>query len=98
AKHYEFWGRGDGQGQFAIKNVRPGQYTLHAIADGGLGEFSKADVKVESGKALELGSLEWKPVRHGTQLLEIGIPNRSAAEFRHGDHYWQWGLYNEYPK
>jgi rhamnogalacturonan endolyase len=98
AKHYEFWGRGDEQGRFAIKAIRPGQYTLHAIADGVLGEFSKIDVKVEAGKALDLGSLEWKPARFGKQVWEIGIPNRSAAEFRHGGHYWQWGLYNEYPK
>ena len=26
------------------------------------------------------------------------MPDRSAAEFRHGDHYWQWGLYNLYPQ
>jgi len=37
-------------------------------------------------------------VRYGRQLWEIGIPNRSAEEFRHGDHYWQWGLYNLYPQ
>jgi len=34
----------------------------------------------------------------GRMLWEIGIPDRSAAEFRHGDHYWKWGLYNDYAK
>jgi rhamnogalacturonan endolyase len=38
------------------------------------------------------------PVRYGKQLWEIGTPDRSAAEFRHGDHYWQWGLYLKYPE
>jgi rhamnogalacturonan endolyase len=47
---------------------------------------------------LELGEVKWRPVRFGKQLWEIGIPDRTAAEFRHGDHYWEWGLYNEYPK
>ena len=42
--------------------------------------------------------MTWIPVRYGRQLWEIGIPNRSAEEFRHGDHYWQWGLYNLYPQ
>ncbi len=98
AKHYEFWVRGDAQGRFRIPKVRPGGYTLHAIADGVLGEFAKTGVEVAEGKSLELGRLEWRPVRNGRQVWEIGVPNRSAEEFRHGDHYWQWGLYNEYPK
>ncbi len=52
---------------------------------------------VEAGKTTNLGELTWRPVRYGRQLWEIGVPNRSAEEFRHGDHYWQWGLYNLYP-
>lgn len=41
--------------------------------------------------------LTWTPVRYGRQIWEIGIPNRSAEEFRHGDHYWVWGLPQFYP-
>ena len=26
------------------------------------------------------------------------MPDRTAREFRHGDHYWQWGLYFDYAK
>jgi len=63
-----------------------------------LGEFAKTDVTVATGQSLDLGRLEWKPVRSGRQLWEIGIPDRTAGEFRHGDHYYQWGLYNQYPK
>ncbi|HLX63161.1 MAG TPA: polysaccharide lyase family protein [Planctomycetota bacterium] len=98
AKHYEFWTRADEQGRFTIPNVRAGTYTLRAIADGVLGEFVKTNIAVKAGDKIDLGTLEWKPVRFGTQLWEIGIPNRSAEEFLHGDHYWQWGLYNDYPK
>jgi rhamnogalacturonan endolyase len=47
---------------------------------------------------LDLGQLRWQPQRFGRQLWEIGIPNRSGEEFRHGDRYWQWGLYNDYPE
>ena len=98
AKHYEFWVRADDKGNFSIPNVRPGTYTLHAIADGVLGDFSQPNVTVESGKPLDLGTVQWQPVRYGKQLWDIGIPNRKASEFLHGDHYWKWGLYNEYPK
>jgi rhamnogalacturonan endolyase len=98
AKHYQFWARADDKGAFRIPNVRPGTYTLRAIADGVLGEFSKADVAVAAGKTLALGRLAWSPPRYGKQLWEIGVPDRSAGEFRHGDRYWVWGLYNEYPR
>ncbi len=98
AKYYGFWVRGDTDGRFTISEVRPGTYTLHAIADGVLGEFAQTNITVAPGKSLDLGRLEWKPVRDGRQLWDIGVANRSAEEFLHGDHYWQWGLYNEYPK
>jgi len=98
AKYYEFWTRGGADGHFTIPNVRPGTYTLYAIADGVLGEFSRANVTVGPKQMLDLSTLDWTPVRQGRQLWEIGIPNRSAAEFRHGDDYWHWGLYNQYPK
>jgi rhamnogalacturonan endolyase len=98
AKHYEFWVKGTADGRFSIPNVRPGTYQLHALADGVLGEYAKADVRVEAGKPLDLGQLEWKPVRYGTQVWDIGIPNRTGGEFFKGDEYFKWGWYLEYPK
>lgn len=41
AKHYQFWNDGTEDGKFTIANVRPGDYTLHAFADGVLGEFRR---------------------------------------------------------
>lgn len=87
AKHYEFWVHGDEQGQFEIPRVRPGNYTLHAFADGVLGEFVRTDITVEPGKLLDLGTLTWAPVRRGRQLWEIGIPNRNGSEFFKGSEY-----------
>jgi rhamnogalacturonan endolyase len=98
AKHYEFWVHGAADGSFTIPNVRPGNYTLYAIADGVLGEFSQANVTVQSGQPLNMGSLTWKPVRYGKQLWDIGIPSRDASEFFKGDDYFHWGWYLEYPK
>jgi rhamnogalacturonan endolyase len=88
AKHYEFWVRGNEDGSFQIPNVRPGTYTMHAFADGVLGEFAKANVTVESGKPLDMGKITWTPVRKGKQLWEIGMPNRGGREFFKGDVYW----------
>jgi rhamnogalacturonan endolyase len=88
AKHYEFWVRGSDNGTFVIPSVRPGTYTLHAFADGVLGEFARTDVKVEEGKPLDLGKITWTPVRRGKQLWDIGIPNRNGSEFFKGDVYY----------
>jgi rhamnogalacturonan endolyase len=88
-KYYQSWGIFDGTtGVFSIDDVRPGNYTLHAFADGILGEFAQADVTIEKGKNRDLGKVIWKPIRHGRQLWQVGIPNRTATEFAGGDNYW----------
>lgn len=85
AKYYQFWTEGKSDGSFEIALVRPGKYTLHAFADGLPGELAKADVVVEAGKLLDLGKVEWTPVRYGKLLWDIGIPNRNASEFFKGE-------------
>jgi rhamnogalacturonan endolyase len=78
--------------------VRAGTYELHAIADGVLGEYAKVNVTVSAGGKVDLGKLEWVPVRYGRQLWQIGVPNRSASEFLMGNDHWHWGEYIQYAK
>jgi rhamnogalacturonan endolyase len=98
AKHYQFWVRGDEAGRFEIPKVRPGKYSLRAFADGVLGELVRDDVTVEPGKTLDLGKIEWTPMRRGKQLWEVGIPNRNGSEFFKGDVYWEPEISLEYAK
>jgi rhamnogalacturonan endolyase len=93
AKYYQFWNDGNEDGSFTITKVRPGNYTLHAWADGVLGDFALTNITVAAGRDLDLGQIEWKPVRHGKQVWEIGESNRTASEFFKGDgaNYWLWG-------
>ena len=93
AKFYQFWNSGLEDGAFRIPNVRPGVYTLHAFADGVLGEFAQSNITVDAGQSLDLGKLEWKPVRYGKQVWEIGYPDRTGGKFYKGDgeNYWLWG-------
>jgi len=91
--YYQFWADGSEDGKFTIPNIRPGRYVLRAFADGVLGEYAKADIEVEAGKSVNLGKLDWVPVRYGKQLWEIGYPDRTAGKFFKGDgaNYWLWG-------
>jgi len=91
--YYQFWSDGTDDGKFSIGNVRPGTYTLHAFADGVLGEYAHSNITVEAGKSLNLGKLDWQPVRYGKQVWEIGYPDRTADKFFKGDgaNYWLWG-------
>jgi rhamnogalacturonan endolyase len=93
ARFYQFFTDGTPDGKFDLTKVRPGTYTLHATADGVLGDFAQANITVEAGKTVDLGKLVWKPVRYGRQLWEIGTPDRAADEFLKGDgsNYWLWG-------
>jgi rhamnogalacturonan endolyase len=95
---YQFWVHADRDGNFQIPNVREGSYTLYAFVDGVMDEFRRDNVVVRKGKTVDLNTLDWKPLRHGRQLWQIGTPDRTAKEFRHGDDYRQWGLWLKYPQ
>ena len=101
-KFYQYWTKARPDGSFSLKGVRPGTYLMRAFSDGVLGEFERPDITIESGTVRSVGEIKWTPERVGATLWEIGIPNRSAAEFRNGDRYWEWGNYlkfkTDFPK
>lgn len=94
---YQFWDRIGSGGKFTIRNVRPGDYTLFAFGDGVFDEFRRDGVKIKAGQSLDLGEIDWQATRRGRTLWQIGIPDRTAREFRHGDDHRQWGLWLKYP-
>lgn len=98
AKGYQYWTVADAEGRFEIKGVRPGRYTLYAYNDGVVGEYSKNDVEIAAGVNGDAGEIEWR-VRHpGARIAwEIGRPDRSAAEFRHGNDYFEPFLWERFP-
>lgn len=92
-KFYQYWTKAAADGSFSLRGVRPGEYVLRAFADGIEGEFAQAGVKVAANERTQAGEIKWTPERAGPTLWEIGWPDRSAAEFRNGDRYWEWGSY-----
>ncbi|TVU50724.1 hypothetical protein EJB05_02111 [Eragrostis curvula] len=113
SKGYQFWTRATSSGSFTIGNVRPGVYNLYAWVPGFLGDYMyTSSVTVTPGCAIKLGDLVFQPPRSGPTLWDIGVPDRSAAEFfvpdadpkyasklfLNKDKYRQYGLWERYPQ
>ncbi|PSS17334.1 Rhamnogalacturonate lyase [Actinidia chinensis var. chinensis] len=112
SKGYQFWTTVDEKGKFCIKNVRAGDYNLYAWVPGFIGDYlSDVSITITSGCEIDTGDLVYEPPRHGPTLWEIGIPDRSAAEFyipdpnpkyqnklflNHPDRFRQYGLWERY--
>ncbi|KAF3543315.1 hypothetical protein DY000_02009231 [Brassica cretica] len=81
-KGYQFWTRADKMGRFAIANVRPGSYSLYAWVVGFIGDYKyERDIIITPGKEINVGPIVYEPPRNGPTLWEIGVPDRTAAEF-----------------
>ncbi len=94
SKHYQYWSKADAHGEFAIRNVRPGPYTLYAFVPGAVGEFSSTDVQVRAGQTNRLADFSWHVPHKGRSIAwEIGVPDRTAREFRHGTNYFHGYLW-----
>ncbi|KAI3784339.1 hypothetical protein L1987_43437 [Smallanthus sonchifolius] len=81
-KGYQFWTQTDNKGYFQIKNVRPGCYHLYAWVPGYIGDYMyRSIIYVLQGSKIRMGVLVHKPPRNGPTIWEIGVPDRTAAEF-----------------
>ncbi|KAJ0086597.1 hypothetical protein Patl1_08700 [Pistacia atlantica] len=111
-KDYQFWTRADENGFFSINNIRAGDYNLYAWVPGFIGDYKyNVVVNITSGCDIDMSVLVYEPPRNGPTLWEIGIPDRSAAEFyvpdpnpkyinklyvNHPDRFRQYGLWERY--
>lgn len=85
-KNYQYWVQTDALGNFNIKNVRPGTYTLFAYKNGTTGEYKQETIVVTAATTTNLGNIDWAiPRVNGKMIFEIGVPNRIADEYKFGD-------------
>ncbi|XP_042486946.1 uncharacterized protein LOC122067168 [Macadamia integrifolia] len=81
-KGYQFWTTANTDGSFSINGVRPGNYNLYGWIPGFIGDYKyEANITITPGSKLNLGNLTYEPPRQGPLLWEIGVPDRTAAEF-----------------
>ncbi|HTN19978.1 MAG TPA: polysaccharide lyase family protein [Pelobium sp.] len=91
AKNYQYWVKTDENGNFDI-SARPGSYTLYAFDEGIIEEYKMDNVTVTGNATNNLGNVEWNLNRTKTLLWEVGVPNRSASEFKMGDLEYSTGF------
>ena len=94
SKNYQFWVKTDANGNFLIPHVLPGTYNMYAFGPGAAGQMTKtAFVTVTASNSNALGDVVWSPTRTAPTIWEIGIPDRSAKEFKHGTDWWTSNTY-----
>ncbi|CAK7347292.1 unnamed protein product [Dovyalis caffra] len=111
SKGYQFWTKTDKGGNFTINGIRPGDYNLYAWVPNFIGDYkSDSVINISSGSKINIGDLVYEPPRNGSTLWEIGLPDRSAAEFfipdpnpkyinklyLNQERYRQYGLWEKY--
>ena len=96
---YQFWTLTDADGNFEIRNVRPGTYNLFAYAKAGevTDMLEQDDITVAVGDN-NIGSIFWTPKKYSQLLWMIGQNDRRSSEFSYGDALRHYGLWNEVPK
>ncbi|KAH9322214.1 hypothetical protein KI387_016853, partial [Taxus chinensis] len=112
SKGYQFWTKTDQNGFFQIVNIHSGEYNIYGWVPNIVGDY-KNDVilKLSPGSSSDLGDLIYKPPRNGPTIWEIGVPDRTAAEFylpdpilkyinslyiNHPEKFRQYGLWERY--
>ncbi|KAI3462155.1 hypothetical protein Pfo_018818 [Paulownia fortunei] len=111
-KGYQFWTQTDEMGYFTIRSVRADTYNLYAWVPGIIGDYKHdIDIMIRPGLQVQIGDLVYDPPRNGPTLWEIGIPDRTAAEFyvpdpapglvnklfiNHTEKFRQYGLWDRY--
>lgn len=109
---YQFWTRCAADGTFTLPPVTTfspygtnAVYELYAYCagtNGSVGQFQTGPFTFAPGAVTNLGTLTWTVPHQGDSIAwEIGYPDRTAAEFRHGDDYavpgWWLDFANEFP-
>ncbi|KAJ7958894.1 Rhamnogalacturonate lyase family protein [Quillaja saponaria] len=112
-KDYQFWTQANDDGYFSINDIHGHRnYNLYAWVPGFIGDYRyDVVINITEGCDINMGDLVYEPARDGPTLWEIGIPDRSAAEFyvpdpnpkyinklfvNHPDKFRQYGLWERY--
>ncbi len=64
----------DENGEFTIKNIRPGIRSLYLVVNGVIEEYKLDNITINSNETTDIGTITWTPKTNGERLWQIGIP------------------------
>ncbi|MBC8052140.1 MAG: hypothetical protein H7Y13_03675 [Sphingobacteriaceae bacterium] len=95
SKDYIFYTKTDQNGNFEVKNVRPGNYTLYAYGGNLLDQYVKNDIVVKPDSVTNLEKQVWEPQWNGQTLWQIGRADRRTTGFKLADQKRDYGLFEK---
>jgi rhamnogalacturonan endolyase len=97
---YQYWAHVNQDGTYTMSGVRPGLYRLSAYKPGVFDDFHLDGVAV-AAPATTVPAQSWNPPTNlatagagSTVVMQLGVPDRTAMEFKDGDNYKHYGLFN----
>lgn len=92
---YIFWGKTAQDGQLALKNIRPGRYTLYGFGANRMQEFRKDGIEI-TGDASHAFHVVLPDETRQT-IWQIGKADRFTKGFHYADHKRAYGLFDSVP-
>ncbi|KAI0335297.1 galactose mutarotase-like protein [Cubamyces sp. BRFM 1775] len=80
---YQYWVTDVRDGVVNIDRVKAGTYRLTVSASGIFGDYIQDNVEIKAGKKTHVRAT-WVPESAGLELWRIGVPDKSAGEFKNG--------------
>ncbi len=93
----QYWATADANGNFDLSRIKPGTYRLSAYTTGQFGEYAQDNFVVAgNGVVQNAGAIQWTPANYGGNIWQLGTPDRTAGEFRHGNEYRNYGFKDQF--
>jgi rhamnogalacturonan endolyase len=84
SKALQYWADIDPKsGEVSIPRVKADTYRLTIYANDIFGDYTQDNIRIPAGKTVAI-DVSWKAESAGDELWRIGIPDKSAGEYRHG--------------
>lgn len=81
---YQYWVEVPSDGSIEITRIKAGEYRLTIYAEGIFGDFIYENISIVAGEQTDSGPITWTAESFGTELWRLGVPDKSAGEYKHG--------------
>lgn len=81
---YQYWTEVSDSGEVEIDQVKADTYRLTVYAKGIFGDFVYENISVAAGGVMDSGTINWDAESHGEEVWRIGVPDKTAGEYKHG--------------